>query len=159
MGQGSRIARIMNFQEWLVDAGQAFPRMNSSNCRPTSPADARYNCIAWAADDVGRWWWPDLMGQKFWPEEVPRVQTLDAFVQAYSMRGYRDQSAAPLETGLAKVAIFTDERGAPTHAARQLPDGRWTSKLGIDIDIEHELTALEGPVYGVVSVILAKRVR
>ena len=28
--------------------------------------------------------------------------------------------------------------------ARQLESGRWTSKLGSDCDIEHELEALEG---------------
>ena len=37
----------------------------------------------------------------------------------------------------------------PTHAARQLPDGKWTSKLGPFEDIKHStLVCLKGPLYG-----------
>jgi hypothetical protein len=35
----------------------------------------------------------------------------------------------------------------PTHAARQLPSGRWTSKLVLREDIEHDLHALSGEAY------------
>ena len=36
-----------------------------------------------------------------------------------------------------------------THAARQLPNGKWTSKLGRDIDIEHDsVDDIAGSVYG-----------
>ncbi len=54
-----------------------------------------------------------------------------------------------------RIALYA-HRGKPTHAARQLPDGWWASKLGKDIDIEHELHAVEGPVYGTVAVVLQK---
>ena len=37
----------------------------------------------------------------------------------------------------------------PTHAARQLPNGWWTSKLGPSFDIEHATPeAVAGGVYG-----------
>jgi hypothetical protein len=37
------------------------------------------------------------------------------------------------------------------HAARQLPTGRWTSKLGKAVDIEHDTPeGVTGPVYGAV---------
>jgi hypothetical protein len=39
-----------------------------------------------------------------------------------------------------------------------LVSGRWTSKLGNAEDIEHELRALEGEIYGAVALIL-KRLR
>lgn len=55
-----------------------------------------------------------------------------------------------------KLAIFVNDQGTPTHAARQLPDGWWTSKLGRQIDIEHELSAIEGPAYGKVAILLAR---
>ena len=42
------------------------------------------------------------------------------------------------------VAIY-QSGGLPTHAARQLSDGNWTSKLGPNIDITHSLSGLEGP--------------
>ncbi|MCG8587287.1 MAG: hypothetical protein MI757_21490 [Pirellulales bacterium] len=36
-----------------------------------------------------------------------------------------------------------------THAARQLPDGRWTSKLGKAEDIEHDsANDVAGGLYG-----------
>jgi hypothetical protein len=55
-----------------------------------------------------------------------------------------------------KIAIFADATGSPTHAARQLTSGRWTSKLGEAEDIEHELRAIEGDIYGTVVAILKR---
>jgi hypothetical protein len=46
--------------------------------------------------------------------------------------------------------------GTPTHAARQLPDGTWTSKLGISEDIQHALDDLAGAVYRAVVQILKR---
>lgn len=40
--------------------------------------------------------------------------------------------------------------------ARQLHNGRSTSKLGNEEDIEHDLRALEGPVSGLVSVVMRR---
>jgi len=36
-----------------------------------------------------------------------------------------------------KVAIYVNNDGTPSHAARQLPSGDWVSKLGPNVDIEH----------------------
>jgi hypothetical protein len=70
--------------------------------------------------------------------------------------GYVVGSDESLEPGFEKVALFADAAGKPTHAARQLPSGAWTSKLGIAVDIEHELHALEGEFYGEVVLILRR---
>jgi hypothetical protein len=59
------------------------------------------------------------------------------------------------EEGYEKVALFA-LLGAPKHAARQVPGGRWTSKLGEREDIEHELHALTGQVYGSVARVLKR---
>ena len=133
-----------------------FPNLTEANSRTTSPRDEGYNCIAWAAEDTERWWWPDSMEQNYWPPEVPREATIEAFVQAYGLQGYSQRSDPTIEFGRQKVAIYADRNGNPTHAARQLPDGWWASKLGREIDIEHELTALDGPLYGSAVVILAR---
>lgn len=54
-----------------------------------------------------------------------------------------------LKLALKKVAIYADQRGIPTHMARQLENGMWTSKCGELEDIEHEtLEALQGFLYG-----------
>lgn len=146
----------MTFAEWLNSARAEFPSLNDKNSRPTSPADEGYNCIAWAAEDTEHWWWPDLQEQDYWPATVPRAETVDAFVQAYSLLGYVRGTDSSVEPQTQKLAIFVNDQGKPTHAARQLPDGWWTSKLGSRIDIEHELSAVEGPVYGKVAILLAR---
>ena len=61
--------------------------------------------------------------------------------------GYEPCERGDLEPGFEKVAIFADDEG-PTHAARQLDNGRWTSKLGSMEDIEHALEGLAGSEYG-----------
>ena len=52
-----------------------------------------------------------------------------------------------LEADFYKVAVYALGR-KPTHAARQLDSGNWTSKLGRSVDIEHQLEGLEGEEYG-----------
>lgn len=113
----------------------------------TSPASTRYNCIAWAANRTDTPWWPDPQGVGYWPEGVPRAETLEAFYQAFESIGYTRSADADLESGFEKVALYAIA-GQPKHAARQLADGSWSSKLGKYIDIAHSLNGLEGTVYG-----------
>ncbi len=133
-----------------------FPGLRSSAYRVMSPKSVVYNCIAWAAGDSGMWWWPDRQGQYFWPHDVPRRATLDAFAQAYAQHGYDPCSSPDFEPGFEKIAVFVGADGEPTHAARQLSTGRWTSKLGRSEDIEHDLEALEGSRYGSVALIVKR---
>ena len=146
----------MNYIQWLLGVSIPFPNLTSVNSRPTSPVNDQYNCIAWAASDADQWWWPDPLNLRYWPPGIPRVVTISAFETAYGLLGYSERSNPNLDPALDKVAIFADVSGIPTHAARQLPDGWWASKLGENIDIEHELSAIEGPGYGRVSVVLAR---
>ena len=56
------------------------------------------------------------------------------------------------------MAIFADSNDIPTHAARQLADGAWTSKLGQAEDIRHiELDHVSGEHYGNPILILQRR--
>jgi hypothetical protein len=52
------------------------------------------------------------------------------------------------EPGYEKVAIYAAPDGTPTHVARQLTSGLWSSKLGQLQDIQHRLEDLAGSVYG-----------
>ncbi len=133
-----------------------FPKLARSRWNLTSPDTPNYNCIAWAMYDVSRWWWP-AQGY-YWPQNVPMAETVDAFLVAFSKFRFTRCKNSNLERGYEKVALFTDANGLPTHAARQLPSGLWTSKLGPFVDIEHELEALEGHEYGAVAVTLKRRV-
>jgi len=143
----------------MVEAIEAlFPGLGTSTYRVTSAASRDYNCIAWAAEDTRHWWWPDLDPDNdaiFWPRGVALEETLDAFAAVFATRGYVACSGEELEPGFERVALFA-KAGAPTHAARQLASGRWTSKLGLREDIEHDLHAVSGDLYGTV-VLLLKR--
>src|SRR5207247_1563964 len=122
--------------------------LQASGYSETSPATEKYNCVAWAAGVTDQWWWPDpLVGAYPWPEGAIRAVTIDAFFSAFAILGYQSCERGEFEPGFEKVAIYTSN-GKPTHAARQLPDGKWTSKLGKYLDITHTLQGLEGPVYG-----------
>jgi hypothetical protein len=135
---------------------RSFPRLVEEEFSETSPATPRYNCLAWAAGQTDQWWWPDRFGAYYWPEAAPRAETIESFIQAFQVLGYVACDDGGLEPGHEKVALYVLD-GKPTHAARQLPDGAWTSKLGQQIDIAHTVWALEGPAYGQIAVFLKRR--
>ena len=134
-----------------------FPRLADEGVRETSPATPNYNCIAWAAGDTSRWWEPDSWGDYYWPPGVPREMTVAAYAKAYETLGFEVCSDGSLEPDFEKVALYATGQ-EPMHAARQLPNGRWTSKLGPNVDIEHAVEGLAGGGYGDV-VLFMKRSR
>jgi len=137
---------------------EVFPGLQTSPFQITSPTSRDYNCIAWAAGDTTRWWWPDPDSDaSFWPPGIPREETIDAFVAAFAALGYAASATDELEVGFEQVALSASGT-LPTHAARQLPNGRWTSKLGLREDIEHDLHALSGEAYGSGVLILKRSV-
>jgi hypothetical protein len=125
----------------------AFPHLaGDGQAEKTSEDDPCYNCIAWAAGATDRWWWPR---DAYWPVGVSEANTLEAFVAAFATLGYEPCESGDLELGEEKIVIYCSSGGAPTHAARQLDDGSWTSKLGEFWDIRHSApSGVEGPVYG-----------
>lgn len=136
---------------------QAFPGLDPATDLETSAPSPAYNCVAWAAGEDSRFWWPRPMALGYyWPEGVARETTLQAFQAAFATLGYEPCSLDALEDGYEKISLFTGATGIPTHVARQLQNGRWTSKLGSEEDIEHELRALEGPVYGSLKVVMRR---
>lgn len=124
--------------------------------------DGKYNCIAYAANDTENWWWPtpQPIGGIYWPPEVPREATLEAFKMAFEQLGYEECLTGDLVAGKEKIAIYSDREGNPTHAARQLANGEWVSKLGTDIDIEHDSPDVvggdEGSGYGAVALYMVR---
>ena len=136
-----------------------FPPLTESGYEITSPATPDYNCIAWAAENNEAWWEPDPLNLSYWPLEISRTYTLESYIKVYETLGYAICEDAQYEEGFEKIAIYIDSRGKPTHAARQLNFGKWTSKLGSLEDIEHPtLEDLTGQDYGSVAAIM-KRIR
>jgi hypothetical protein len=136
-----------------------FPRLTPNNYVLTSPDTVDYNCVAWAAEIDEEWWWPDPMEQEYWPDGVPRKETLSAFIAAFRTIGYETCESAALEPNTQKIAIYTDGQNIPRHIARQLSNGEWTSKIGQYEDIQHQnLNVLTGdpPAYGNVAQIMKR---
>ena len=131
---------------------RAFPTLCGSRYDVTSPPDKRYNCIAWAAGDSQRWWWPQ---GGYWPPGAARALTVDGFVEAFKTLGFVETDCFDVEAGVEKVAIYA-LGGVPTHAARQQPDGMWASKLGVSHDIVHEETGVSSGPYGSIVALLRR---
>jgi hypothetical protein len=134
----------------------SFPNLIIDGYAITSPATPDYNCIAWAAEDNQAWWWPDQQLCYYWPTEIPRKEALEFFIMAYKTLGYSVCEDPAYENNFEKIAIFANSAGKPTHAARQLHSGKWTSKLGSSEDIEHALDGVSGSEYGSVAVIMKR---
>jgi len=146
---GEKVAISTMMSKFLTIEQEAFfPNLTRENYSVTSSPTPTYNCIAHAAGQDDGWWWPDeLAPYAHWPEGLDKAETLEAFVLAYGTKGYciSPTQERSLEEGFEKIAIFVDIEGVPTHAARQLADGSWTSKLGESEDIQHRtLEAMEG---------------
>jgi hypothetical protein len=120
----------------------------------TSSADPSYNCIGFAAGDNDVWWEPVLGA--YWPRRIPREYSLAALQAAFATIGYRLCASGDLEVGVEKIAIYANEAGTYEHAARQLEDGFWTSKIGRNEDIRHGLLQLEGKEYGKVVAFMSR---
>jgi len=149
MGEGERLDRM---SKHLV---RIFPNLAGSPWRTTSPADTTYNCIAWALGETQRWWWPDPLGQYYWPQNAQRESTLEAMREVLVAAGYMECLDGSYEEGFEKVAIYLHQ-GVLSHAARQIPTGAWTSKLGYLEDIEHQPQALAGSAYGDVALYMKR---
>jgi hypothetical protein len=155
---GDRIAAMPN---WSIPQSLLiyFPDLNSSSYRITSPKSGDYNCVAWAAGIDDQQIWPDgtedVAGEFVWPDGVRNDESVEAFIAYFESMGYSLCDNSTLEDGFVKIAIFVKD-DYPTHISRQLPTGKWSSKMGIDdVDIEHDdLDCISGPAYGVAAVFL-----
>jgi hypothetical protein len=127
-----------------------FPDLALRGYSPKSRHTRRYNCIAWAAGETHRRWEP--APGYYWPKIAPPDDRIESLVLAFYSIGYRrsdkvDERAKTVQLFVAKVVLYADGFDAWTHAARQLPNGRWTSKLGDFEDIEHDSILGLEPVY------------
>jgi hypothetical protein len=106
---------------------------------PASHADVNYNCIAWAVTSKVRPIWPDDRKILGWPEDkIPREETIASFVSFFELVGFTLCNDDRLEAGYEKIVLYVDTAtGKVAHAARQLPNGRWTSKMAQALDAEH----------------------
>lgn len=134
---------------------EKFPNLRKNNYRITSPESYKYNCIAWAAKDTSACWWPDSFNQYYWPPGINRIETLQAFIRVFEQLSYNVCDSGKFEEGFEKIAIYVKEE-KPTHAARQINAKYWTSKLGLNLDIEHEIEGVSNSEYGSIAVFMKR---
>jgi hypothetical protein len=124
---------------------KAFPHLGRE-FQVLGPATMNYNCIAWAVGVTNQWVWPIKPGKE------PSVADFDVL---FGKHGYRRVKGLnfDLKTGTQKIVLYGKRKGQtwePTHVARQLFDGSWSSKLGNLPLVRHlEPSDLDGGVYGV----------
>jgi hypothetical protein len=154
--------------DWLQEKLQAqrelpekVPNLKRVRFEVTSRGVFTYNCVAYAAKDETKPWWP-IKPQKtaryyYWPEDLPRKATVPNFMRAFEKLGYEECATGDHEEGYEKVALYVDEDNKPKHMARELGDGIWASKLGDFQDIRHHtLEAVETDEYGTAKYFMRK---
>jgi hypothetical protein len=137
-----------------------FPNLAASGYSPKSEKSTAYNCIAYAAGDETRKWEGYHEKGYYWPDGAKEGHSLDALVNAFEQLGYCICDHETLEASYEKVVLYVDKDGLWSHAAKQCPDGQWTSKLGNLEDIVHRMSqALAGPepAYGQVACYMKRR--
>jgi hypothetical protein len=137
-----------------------FPKLKGGKgYRNTSEPTIAYNCLAWA---LGINWAyysesPRCAGYIWFPG-VEREWNAKNILKIFENHGYSICDNRDLEMGYEKVVFYEDENGIPQHFARQLENGKWTSKLGDLNDIEHDnLECLICPVYGKPQTVLKRK--
>ena len=124
----------------------AFPRLSSEGFEIVGDPTDQYNCIAYAAGDTTEPWihYTDY----YWPENATRSANIQSLVEVFASLGFEQCGDSRIEEGYEKVALYERE-GEWLHAAVQMPNGRWRSKMGQEAVIEHRSPeSLSGGMYG-----------
>jgi hypothetical protein len=144
-----------------------FPKLLGTSETITSEIDGNYNCVSWAIKDKSRWWEPfgiiipSSRPPYYWHDDLPINKNPQTIISFFAKYGFCLTENSEFEEHFEKIAIYIHE-GKYSHVARQLPNGRWTSKLGGLEDIEHDLTELENDIpiygYGKAQIFMAKKI-
>src|SRR5258708_6860805 len=102
---------------------KVFPGLASSGYRITSPAEARYNCLAWAVGSDQTWLQAERVNGYYWPPGVTRENSVSSWIDVMRMHGFESCDDSEQEPGWEKVAIYVDASGEPGHIARQCAEG------------------------------------
>ena len=134
------------------------PRISKKNHSIESVQSALYNCIAFAAGDTKRKWWPSFPPDAYWPAGVPYGDRVGSFTKAFETLGYKVCADGSYIEGVEKIALYTSY-GVVKHAARQVSKSLWASKLGDAEDIHHKIGAVSGGLYGDASVYMEREIQ
>jgi hypothetical protein len=138
------------------DIQDEFPNLSLSDYTITSCATPKYNCVSWAVGDIGRKWVSGAVVKGYyWPPGVGDDDLPDQWAEIFRRHGYEETDDRSYEVGFEKIAIYADSEGA-SHVARQIQDGKWSSKLGNLSDIEHAHLEVLEETYGKVDRVMKR---
>ena len=140
----------------LENLEELFPNLAGSGYETTGQPSIEYNCIAWALGISSQRWDCDRPGS-YWPPGLPWDNRVETLMRLFAREGFSVCDDDALEPDYEKIVLYAFV-GQFTHAARQLEDGRWTSKVGSLETITHPSPAnLSGGIYGFVHCIMRRR--
>jgi hypothetical protein len=131
-----------------------FPLLTNYDLIPNSESDS-YNCISHTIhlkEDIS---WP-IDTRHYWPTK--RELTKESFDLFYEHHGFEKLSILDFtyNENYTKVVLYTNNN-IPTHAAIQIDNTYWESKIGRLGIIRHDLFEIENDVYGEITQIYRKR--
>lgn len=136
----------MDTSKWTDLLVGAFPNLASEGFSIVGAPSEVYNCIAYAAGDTSKWWWPD--GVNYWPPWAAETDRKESLKEVFAGLGYERCDDGRADGGYQKVALY-EVNGEMKHAAMQMPSGRWRSKMGQGPVIEHRSPdSLSNGIYG-----------
>ena len=142
-----------------------FPKLaKDKDFEITSQESQNYNCIAWAYMLTNRWMWPNtgehvfLDGVDYWPSDEILDCDVSHFIKAFELQGYSVCETCKFDPKYRQIALYVKANSTEcTHAARELGNGFWTSKLGPYVDIQHGTPyTIENKDYGEVYCFMRK---
>ena len=122
----------------------------------------KYNCVSHTLNIKDKWIWPYLEDEiyirkynSYWT--VKNEISKESFDEFYEYHGFEKLDLLDFfyDPKYIKVALYTN-KGIPTHAAIQVDEFFWESKIGELGIIKHDLFEIEDDVYGKVTQIYKK---
>lgn len=118
-----------------------FPNLDNGMVDISSFSDPTYNCVGWVLFENNgnppQKLWPSDCEGYHWPEDLPKIDTVDNFLEFFQRKGYSLCLTKIVEDHLDKIALYSVANRVK-HVAKQLKSGVWTSKIGDYETIEHE---------------------
>jgi hypothetical protein len=123
-----------------------WPNLAQSGFEFKSVETTSYNCVTWVNKIQ-----TDRVDYSHDEEGNPQIDeyfySAEPYIKYFKEHGFEICDNSDLEDGFEKIAIYKKNNDFK-HVARQLPNGKWTSKMGDFEDIEHTtLEAVEGYLY------------
>jgi hypothetical protein len=155
MGKADRLPERLSAEDEAY-----FKELVKTGYRVSSSKDVGHNCIAYAAGDTTRKWDPGMIPIPgyYWPPNARRDPHPDALKNVFEGIGYKVCTTGDQEIGFEKVALYVDNNGSWSHAAKQEANGEWSCKLGNEEDVRHKSPHCFGDFYGQVSYFMKRRI-